>query len=229
MSVLLSEPYLLSSYATPSRSSDSGPSQKQYLTASSSSDSHGKKYTTLAIEGDGVHLVELSNFHPISSRTLGPLASFASSAITRFDSADTSTSYAPMHNETSTTNLGSKTSKKKAAKLVKNAVHRWRDHHSTPGQITDADRILEFPTSVKDVWAPSSLPGYIIGISPAGDIMVMSDETCKITSSGSSSNADCVLRRSFVFDTQDCTFFRRTGSGNEAVVVESLAKRLDVE
>lgn len=72
---------------------------------------------------------------------------------------------------------------------------------------------------MEEIWAPLSLPSHVIAISPSGDVM-LSDEDLKVTSMKEVSYTRSVLLKSFVFDSNECTFlFHRSHQPSGTVAI----------
>ncbi|EJD01356.1 uncharacterized protein FOMMEDRAFT_147908 [Fomitiporia mediterranea MF3/22] len=89
MNATLGDPFLLASYGLPSiskkgKGKEKASDERHFIFASHSSVPNSDDgQVTLAVQGDGIHIFELGDLHPVSSHALGPSTSFASSPVTQ--------------------------------------------------------------------------------------------------------------------------------------------------
>ncbi|KAH9948785.1 hypothetical protein B0H21DRAFT_777679 [Amylocystis lapponica] len=88
MSASISDPFLLSSYALPSASSSSSFKHKTHILANQEHPSSSDSFVTVAVQRDGVHVLDPSTLHPAISYTLGPSTSFSCSPVSRTTRVD---------------------------------------------------------------------------------------------------------------------------------------------
>ncbi|KAG7447648.1 uncharacterized protein BT62DRAFT_1075023 [Guyanagaster necrorhizus] len=211
----IQEPFSLSSYATSRRlqkkSQKDGKSSVYASHTATSTSSDG--YVTVAAQGDGVHILDVSTMHPIVSHTLGPATSFSCPSIS-YCSLDGAgpvyTTYAAIAS---------------SSDLSKEEEHRtiwtWRDDSSTNLAESKKKSFLasrranfslyainltprQMPHDLSGMYICCRQPLLILAYSNKGDISLL-DADCKVLHTYNSPEQDTVLK-SFCFSCESCSF-----------------------
>ncbi|KAH8096702.1 hypothetical protein BXZ70DRAFT_331420 [Cristinia sonorae] len=168
----IGDPFLLSSYAQPKSSSRAGPSGLPNVFASNqhASTSSSEGYATVAAQGDGVHILDLSTLHPVISYTLGPQVRFSCPPVTHTAPAGSSricTTYAVIES---------------AQDIPPDAKSRivWRWKEDPAGNVTAAEANKRrtsaiAPHKVSRMYVPDELPEHVILVGPGSEVTVMDE------------------------------------------------------
>ncbi|KAF8345593.1 hypothetical protein F5887DRAFT_965799 [Amanita rubescens] len=192
----ISEPFLLASY-------------NSHLYASANLHN-----ASLAVQSDGVHVIELSTLRPIISHTLGPSTSFACSPLTVSD-GHIHTIYAPIQ---SSSELSDEQEHGRT-------IWVWREDLSS----TIADRAeahkkkvsVTVPHTIAGLFYAPELSNKIIALSPGGAITTLNSEDlkkqktwiCQVDGAGRS------LLKSFVYPRSGCSFLSPVETPRNGVVL----------
>ncbi|KAF8638582.1 hypothetical protein AX17_002124 [Amanita inopinata Kibby_2008] len=193
----INEPFALATYNNP-------------LYASSSAEN-----ATVAVQSDGVHVIQLSTLRPIISHTLGPSTSFACPPLAISDvHAHTHTVYAVIQSSSELSD-GQEPGK---------TLWIWREDLSS----TLADRAeahkkkisMAVPHAVASLQSIPELPGHTLLISPSGTISVLNSDSLRIQASWEPQDSGSVtLLKNFVFARSGCAFLPLTAPQHGAVIV----------
>ncbi|KAI0677249.1 hypothetical protein C8Q78DRAFT_1088267 [Trametes maxima] len=194
------EPFLLSSYPESAvhRKHSAAP---VYASLPSSSDAD--PFVTVAVHGDGVHVLDTSMLHPAVSHTLGPSTSFSCSPatrITRRNGVRVCTTYAVLE-------AGSDVRPDAKGKTVvawEEAVSGVTGSEDLPGEKNK--RVAVAPHPVSHIYAPGYLPNTSILVGPGGQLSVADEELGVQHTSAPQNHQASTLLRHFLFPSVACTF-----------------------
>ncbi|KAF8805835.1 hypothetical protein BYT27DRAFT_7191996 [Phlegmacium glaucopus] len=210
----IGEPFILATYTSTIRGNYIQRKPGVYATVSrkSSSDDH----VTVAVQADGVHVLDVSSLHPVISHTMGPATFFACPPLTlRATSSTVSTTYAVIaaSSELSSPEEGGRT------------LWVWKDDSSLRAKEKQEPKrskiVLPPQQTAHAIFSSTELPGRIVVLSTTGNVSVIDADslevkcTSKTTESSSSSNATSVIQ-SFLISSSQCSFFN---SQNGAVLI----------
>ncbi|OCH94292.1 hypothetical protein OBBRIDRAFT_770017 [Obba rivulosa] len=222
MSASISDPFLLSSYALPSRarqssapSTSAGPSRSIFATHSHVREGDKSEgYVTVAVQGDGIHVLDVSSDHPCSraflanvhtaiSHTLGPSTSFQCPPVTRntlVDDVQTCTTYAAIA-----------VAPDVPPEARSKTVWAWED--KLIGGVMSADsqkkrKSAQVLSPIAHIYTPEELPGRVLLVSTSGQLTVTDADllTQQPPPPLPAQDADWSLLRHFLIPRQSCTF-----------------------
>ncbi|KAI0355300.1 hypothetical protein OH77DRAFT_316034 [Trametes cingulata] len=218
----IAEPFLLSSYP------DSSSHRKHSavpLYASLPSSSDADPYVTVAVHGDGVHVLDTSTRHPAVSHTLGPSTSFAcppASRITRSGSTRACRTYAVLE-------TGSDVQPDGKGKTVV----AWDE--PLDGGVMSADaagekskRVAVAPHLVSHIYAPDYLPEAAVLVGPAGQVSVADGELRVQHTFTPQNQQPTTLLKHFLFHSAACTFLPSSSASTHNAVSISFLRSGDV-
>ncbi|KAK2465927.1 hypothetical protein APHAL10511_001568 [Amanita phalloides] len=197
--------------------------------------------TSLAVQSDGVHVIELSTLRPVISYTLGPSTSFACSPLTVSD-GHMYTIYAPIqmsselvdeqeHGRTiwiwredlnSSIADRAEAHKKKVAVTVSLVLSDLSLFERSPPTLP----ALQVPHTIAGLCYVPELLNRIIVLSPGGAITTLNSETLQVQGTWISQTDDAGrgLLKFFIYSTSECTFLPpRTTPQSGAVALLVLA------
>ncbi|KAK0207011.1 hypothetical protein DFS33DRAFT_1255556 [Desarmillaria ectypa] len=204
----IQEPFSLSTYATSRRlqkKSQKGGKSSVYvshITSSTSSDG----YVTVAAQGDGIHILDVSTMHPIVSHTLGPATSFSCPSISHcsLDGAG------PVYTTYAAIASSSDLSKEKENRTI----WIWKDDPSTNLAENKKKSFLAswransfshgMPHDISGMYVCHHEPPLIVAYSNKGCVSLL-DTDCKVLHAYNSSEQVTVLKN-FCFSRESCSF-----------------------
>ncbi|KDQ08863.1 hypothetical protein BOTBODRAFT_191478 [Botryobasidium botryosum FD-172 SS1] len=203
----ISEPFALASYSISARST---PSDSLSSVSVSHTSSTEDGYATLTVQGDGVHIMNLSTLNPVLSHTLGPSTTFSCPAVTSVSQDKKSgkevlITYAVVE----------------AAPEVKEdeagrTAWIWRETSSS--NLSQKKRSITLPERVQALHLPTAKPSSPILISPSGGITSAAVDLTILSTLPAPDSAS-VVAKSWVFAPSTCSSFTPPGSRGFAVVV----------
>ncbi|KIY74000.1 hypothetical protein CYLTODRAFT_416645 [Cylindrobasidium torrendii FP15055 ss-10] len=152
----IQEPFVLQSYAF---SKESAKSKAPLLAYPTSSRTNTEGYVTVAAQGDGVHILDVSSLHPIISHTLGPSTSFACAPVTHCD-GDIFTTYAAIA-------ASSEVGKSEKGKTV----WCWKDKLS--GDAVEPKKTVTLPEPIHGLYLHSDT---VVALSTSGSLAILGPE-----------------------------------------------------
>lgn len=212
----ISEPFLLASY-------------NSHLYASANLHN-----ASLAVQSDGVHVIELSTLRPIISHTLGPSTSFACSPLT-VSEGHIHTIYAPIqssselsdeqeHGRTiwvwredlSSSIADRAEAHKKKVSVTVSLVYSLMSERSPPTLVA-----LQVPHTIAGLFYAPELSNQIIALSPGGAITTLNSEDLKKQKTWISQvdGAGRSLLKFFVYPRSGCSFLSPVETPRNGVVL----------
>ncbi|TFK94274.1 hypothetical protein K466DRAFT_476809 [Polyporus arcularius HHB13444] len=223
----VSEPFLLSSYP---ESSAYKKRKATPLYVSLPSGSDADPFVAVAVQGDGVHVLDTSTLHPAASHTLGPSTSFSCPPAMRTSQAKggirTCTTYAVLESGPDVQLEGKG-----------KTVLAWEEHlaggMSTSTESEKKKRVATAPHAVAHIYAPDYLPSYIVLVSATGEVSVADEELQVQRTCTPHNHQPSTLVKHFLFPAASCSFLpSHTTAPYSAVSVSFLRSgdvlRLDV-
>ncbi|KAM5534801.1 hypothetical protein V8D89_011517 [Ganoderma adspersum] len=213
----IAEPFLLSSYP---ESSAYKKRQVTPLFASAPSGSNADPFVTVAVQGDGVHVLDASTLHPAVSHILGPSTSFSCSPATRTSrstaGARRCTSYAVLES-------GPDVQPEGKGKTVVSWEEELSGVASSSMQDEKKKRTAVAPHPARHVYAPGYLPERIVLTSISGDLSLLDEELKVLRTYTPQNHQPSTLLKHFLFPSPSCTFLpSHTASTCGAVSVSFL-------
>ncbi|THH18195.1 hypothetical protein EW146_g2730 [Bondarzewia mesenterica] len=203
MSAIISDPFLLSSYGLSKRFIDTKDKDGRANALSNIFVSHhqsgGKEgYATVASHGDGVHVLDVSNLHLASSRTLGPSTSFSCPAVSRTvteNGSKTRRTYAVIH-----------TSPDVKPEESDRTVWMWSDDDAEESSGRSGEKTSTVvPHPVYQMFSPDNDSTSLVLVSPMGCLSIL-DNDLNVRASHPYIHSDASVRRCFVFARPSCSF-----------------------
>ncbi|KAI9064835.1 hypothetical protein FKP32DRAFT_1665671 [Trametes sanguinea] len=211
----IADPFLLSSYP------ESAAHRKHSAVpvyASLPSTSDADPFVTVAVQGDGVHVLDTSTLHSAVSHTLGPSTSFScspASRTTQRNGGRSCTTYAVLDSGPDVQPEG------KGKTVV-----AWDE--PLAGGVADAHgekskRVTVVPHPASHIYAPDYLEDTEVIVGPAGEVSV-ADEELRVQDTFTPQNQQATtLVKHFLFQSSACPFLSpHTASTHSAVSVSFL-------
>ncbi|KZT05551.1 uncharacterized protein LAESUDRAFT_655546 [Laetiporus sulphureus 93-53] len=236
MSASINDPFLLSSYAlsprlarpTPTSSSSETPSSRQcsHLLVNHRHTLSNEKddgLVTVAVQGDGVHVLDLSTLHPAISHTLGPSVTFScppATRTTRKDGITYCTTFAVIDSspETLPEDRGRN-------------VWAWEEQITggvMSGDVQKKRKSALMPHAISYIYAPDDLPDLILVVSHSGELTVADmDLNLQPTLTEQQIDAESVMLKHFVFPRTSCSFVPNRSVPSHGVIAVSVLKCAD--
>ncbi|RPD66864.1 hypothetical protein L226DRAFT_549593 [Lentinus tigrinus ALCF2SS1-7] len=213
----VSEPFLLSSYP---ESSAYKKRRATPLYVSLPSGSDADPFVTIAVQGDGVHILDTSTLHPAASHTLGPSTSFSCPPATRTSPAKggvrTCTTYAILES-------GPDMQPEGKGKTVLAWEESLAGGMSTSTESDKKKRVAVAPHPVAHIHAPDYLPSHVVLVSATGEVSVADAELEVQRTCTPQNNQPSTLVKHFLFPAASCSFLPSyTTSSYRAVSVSFL-------
>ncbi|KAH8118420.1 hypothetical protein DFH11DRAFT_1839063 [Phellopilus nigrolimitatus] len=202
MSATLGDPYLLATYALPSKSAKAkgksvAADEHPYVFASHSAvPKRDDGQVTLAIQGDGIHVYDLADLHPISSHTLGPSTSFASAPATVVAVEDEKS-----FRRTYVTIQCSQEAKAEDAGKI---IWSWKEEISRDIGSSQDKRSTTLPHEAAYVLAPQNLDSVLV-VARNGRL-TQTDPDLNVLNSWAPQDALQTVVKLFAFARRDCQF-----------------------
>ncbi|KIK64736.1 hypothetical protein GYMLUDRAFT_240697 [Collybiopsis luxurians FD-317 M1] len=211
MEASVGEPFVLSSYGTTKKASKS--LKDNSISSSVFASHHGaggnsEGYVTVAAQGDGVHVLDLSTLHPIISHTLGPTTSFSCSAVTRSElqGADhICTTYATIASSSDI-----------SEDEYDRTVWMWRENLSSSikDRATQKKKAITLSQAICGLYLNESIPSRVLATSSQGSVILLHDDL-QVQAIHST---NCELIKSFVFSRKECAFLPSRSTPTAAIV-----------
>ncbi|KAI5123385.1 hypothetical protein M0805_006093 [Coniferiporia weirii] len=203
MSATVNDPFLLSAYSPPSSTKNrKGKSvaidERPYVFATHSAvPKREDGQVTLAVQGDGIHVFDLAELHPISSHTLGPSTSFASAPATLIVTEDGKSfrrTYVAVQ-------AAQDVNPKDAGKVI------WSWKEEINGEIGSSQDRQSFtlPHDVSYMVA-SQDSQFMVAVAPNGQLTQL-DLNLNVLNGWSPGTDSQEVLKLFVFSRRDCCFF----------------------
>ncbi|KAG6916469.1 hypothetical protein DXG01_006663 [Tephrocybe rancida] len=211
----ISEPFVLSTYATSSSSSkkQGGLSNvfATYEKASGSSDG----YATIAAHGDGVHVLDISTLHPVISHTLGPSTTFACPAVTRNTQDGT--------DNICTTYAAIATSSDVTLEDSGRTIWMWKENLS--GRLEDRasqkKKVVRIQHQISGLYTYDGTSGRILAQSPQAELSILDAELNVKSTWPTPEDTNSVLR-TFVYSRKSCSFMPSLSSSQAGTIIVSV-------
>ncbi|KAI0722363.1 hypothetical protein C8T65DRAFT_704869 [Cerioporus squamosus] len=196
----LSEPFLLSSYP---ESSAYKKRKATPLYVSLPSGSDADPFVAVAVQGDGVHVLDSSTLHPAASHTLGPSTSFSCPPAMRTSQAKggarTCTTYAVLES-------GPDVQPEGKGKTVLAWEEPLAGGMSTSTESEKKKRVATAPHPVAHIYAPDYLPSRIVLVSATGEVSVAEEELRVQRTCTPQNHQPSTLVKHFLFPAASCSF-----------------------
>ncbi|KAI9467106.1 hypothetical protein BJY52DRAFT_1236476 [Lactarius psammicola] len=201
MSIAIGEPFLLSSYDIPWRElSRSSSHHGIYVTHGPSSAAKAKSregFATVTVQGDGVHVLDISDSHVAGSYTLGPSTTFAGPSVSRIIS-ENGTRFRRIYAAV------------EQSSGVRNEDHGrviwlWDEASERDGRAKEQKSSITAPHRVSRIYAPEDLPNCVLLLSPGGDVTMMDIDLDTLKAKWRS-NSKSSLLTSLMFPKVSATF-----------------------
>ncbi|KAI0652881.1 hypothetical protein C8Q70DRAFT_1059801 [Cubamyces menziesii] len=218
----IAEPFLLSSYPESSAHRKHS-AEPVYASLPSSSDAN--PFVTVAVQGDGVHVLDTSTLHSATSHTLGPSTSFAclpASRTTLRNGARVCTTYAVLQSGPEVQSDGKG-----------KTVAMWEEAVSGAAAATDSQnekikKVSVAPHSVAQIYAPEYLEDNEVFVGPAGEVSA-ADKDLRVQHTFTPQNHQAsTLLKHFLFQSSSCTFLPPHSTSSQSAVSVSFLRSGDV-
>ncbi|KAI0774562.1 hypothetical protein C8Q74DRAFT_1438657, partial [Fomes fomentarius] len=216
----IAEPFLLSSYP------ESSAHRKRKLAplyASPPSGRDAEPFVTLAVQGDGVHVLDTSTLHPAVSHTLGPSTFYSSTPATRTrqytSGSRICTTYAVLES-------GRDVQPEGGGKTVV----AWEE--SLIGGMSSGTqskkRVAVAPHPVAHLYAPEYLPDREIFVSSAGEVSLANEELRVVRTFTPQNQQVSTLVKHVLFPAASCTLLPSHAIANHAAISVSFLRSGEV-
>ncbi|KAH9077077.1 hypothetical protein EDB83DRAFT_2348082 [Lactarius deliciosus] len=201
MSIAIGEPFLLSSYDIPWRKLSGPPSHHGiYVTHEPATGTKAKSregFVTVTVQGDGVHVLDISDSHVAGSYALGPSTTFAGPSVSRIIT----------ENGTRFRRIYAAVEQSSGVRTEDHGrvIWSWDEASERDGRTKEKKSSITAPHRVSRIYAPEDLPDYILLLSPGGDVTVM-DVNLDTPKAEWRSNSKSILLTSFMFPKVSATF-----------------------
>ncbi|KAH9060923.1 hypothetical protein EDB87DRAFT_1808093 [Lactarius vividus] len=200
MSIAIGEPFLLSSYDIPCRELSGSPSHHGiYVTHEPATSTKAKSregFVTVTVQGDGVHVIDISDSHVAGSYALGPSTTFAGPSVSRIIT----------ENETRFRRIYASVEQSSGVRTEDHGrvIWSWDEASERDGRAKKKSSITA-PHRVSRIYALEDLPNYVLLLSPGGDVTMM-DIDLDTPKAEWRSNSKSTLLISFMFPKVSATF-----------------------
>ncbi|KAJ3936063.1 MAG: hypothetical protein NXY57DRAFT_306926 [Lentinula lateritia] len=223
MEASLGEPFLLSSYTTTNKASKSSKTSGRLPSIFASHHGTGGSsdgHITVAAQGDGVHVLDLSTLHPIISHTLGPTITFSCPSVTRSELQSA--------NHVCTTYAAISSSPEISEDEKSRTIWMWKEglSSSVADRVVQRKKAVVLPHSISGLYIDSELPSRVLVTSSQGDLTVLhSDLQIQATRT-----SKCESLKTFVLSRRNCTFLPPRGSvpSSAAIVISFVTLNANV-
>ncbi|KAJ7601002.1 hypothetical protein C8J56DRAFT_911837 [Mycena floridula] len=216
MEASIGEPFSLSNYGLaklPKGQEALSPVYASYQTASGSSEG----YATIAAQGNGVHVFDISSLHPIVSHNCGPTMTFSCPPISEFTVDGTDqicTTYASIA----------------SADALLGSISIWKE--PITGALTERAaqkrKSVEIPHTVVSLHTSTQVPSRIFALSPQGDLSVL-DAEGQLLKSSSTPFVDHTFCQTFVLSRTSCSFLPSQTAPRAAIFVRVAALKCSAQ
>ncbi|KAI9447943.1 hypothetical protein H4582DRAFT_42547 [Lactarius indigo] len=201
MSIAIGEPFLLSSYDTPWRELSGSPSHHGiYVTHEPASGTKAKSregLATVTVQGDGVHVLDISDSHVAGSYALGPSTTFAGPSVSRIITS----------NGTRFRRIYAAVEQSSGVRTEDHGrvIWSWDESSEGDGGAKEKKSSITAPHRISRIYTPEGLPDCVLLLSPGGDVTMM-DIDLKMPKAEWRSNSKSTLLTSFMFPKISATF-----------------------
>ncbi|KAF8883188.1 hypothetical protein CPB84DRAFT_193080 [Gymnopilus junonius] len=201
--------FVVSSYTSSARGKSTAKYTPGVYASSSKKANSSDGFVTVAVQADGVHVLDVSALHPIISHTLGPSTSFACPPLTLPSSSHSSRTYA----------IISSSPELSSAEEAGRTLWMWQDDISNSKPKEKRSNVIFSQDEVAyGLYSCTDLPERIVALSITGNIAVVDADSLEVKTTFSSS-ASAVIHASFF---SACTSsFSSLQQGGVLVVVSS--------
>ncbi|KAJ3884999.1 hypothetical protein GG344DRAFT_59887 [Lentinula edodes] len=223
MEASIGEPFLLSSYTTTNKVSKLSKLSGRLPSIFASHQGTGGNsdgHITVAVQGDGVHVLDLSTLHPIISHTLGPTITFSCPSVTRSELQSA--------NHVCTTYAAISSSPDISEDEKSRTIWMWKEglSSSVADRAAQRKKAVVLPHSISGLYIESELPSRVLVTSSQGDLTVLhSDLQIQATRT-----SKCESLKTFVLSRRNCTFLPSRGSvpSSAAIVISFVTLNANV-
>ncbi|KAJ3908026.1 hypothetical protein F5879DRAFT_794504 [Lentinula edodes] len=223
MEASIGEPFLLSSYTTTNKVSKLSKLSGRLPSIFASHQGTGGNsdgHITVAAQGDGVHVLDLSTLHPIISHTLGPTITFSCPSVTRSELQSA--------NHVCTTYAAISSSPDISEDEKSRTIWMWKEglSSSVADRAAQRKKAVVLPHSISGLYIESELPSRVLVTSSQGDLTVLhSDLQIQATRT-----SKCESLKTFVLSRRNCTFLPSRGSvpSSAAIVISFVTLNANV-
>ncbi|KAL6309768.1 hypothetical protein BKA93DRAFT_850203 [Sparassis latifolia] len=214
MSATISDAFLLSSFSSRPRST-SGQSSSRHVQLTHNFSGKTDGLVAVAVQGDGVHVLDLSTLHPTISHTLGPSTTFSCPPVTRTRSDNGVKVF--------TTLVAVHSSPDVLPEDRERTVWMWEETLSGGAVSAKAQKKKKsavLPHPVRHIYASDDLPDHVLLVGPRGELTVADTQLAvhgSSTPSGSSEGATVLLKVIFFLRTA-CTFVPSRTAASRGIV-----------
>ncbi|KAH8988476.1 hypothetical protein EDB92DRAFT_1800580 [Lactarius akahatsu] len=201
MSIAIGEPSLLSSYDIPWRGLSGSPLHHGiYVAHEPATGTKAKSregFVTVTVQGDGVHILDMSDSHVAGSYALGPSTTFAGPSVSRIMT----------ENGTRFRRIYAAVEQSSGVRTEDHGrvIWSWDEVSERDGRAKEKKSSVTAPHRVSRIYAPEDLPDYILLLSPGGDVTMM-DIDLDTPKAEWRSNSKSTLLTSFMFPKVSATF-----------------------
>ncbi|XP_006456684.1 hypothetical protein AGABI2DRAFT_211731 [Agaricus bisporus var. bisporus H97] len=215
----INDPFLLSTYSVTKRTSQLSSVYASYQKPSSSSDG----FVSVAVQSDGVHVLDVTTLHPIISRTLGPSTTFACAPLTQHKSSkNIHTTYAAI---ASSPDIESENKGRTLWKWTENLSGPLTDHSSSSKNQRETMVVSHLVSGLYDC---EELPDRILAISPAGDMTLLTTGL-ELKTSHPASTEDNRVISVHIFSQSSSSFLKLNSEGAVVVLLVEYGDSIQVE
>ncbi|KAI0053667.1 hypothetical protein FA95DRAFT_1481422 [Auriscalpium vulgare] len=204
MAASISEPFALSSYDVSKRFAYGKYAENKPASLFVTHDHGGgakEGYATVAVPGDGVHVLDISDLHLASSYALGPSTSFSCPAVSRSgteDGVSVRKTYAVVA-------LSPEVPEEESGRTI----WVWTDTTPESGSVQEKKSVV-VAHKVSHLYAPKGVLDLIL-LSPNGDVTVASSDLSEL-STDPCPHANASVVKAFAFPPSSATFSRPTST-----------------
>ncbi|KAL4247039.1 Nucleolar protein 11 [Abortiporus biennis] len=206
----INDPFVLATY--PQNKSPKKPASSYrnvYVTHQQASSSKSDGYATVAAQGDGIHVLELSTLHPAASTSLGPQTTFSCPPVSRIRLTDGS-------RECEVTAV-LETAQDLPSDGAGRTLRRWRQNLSGESFSKDALRTHTIKHPVSSLYVPDEFPDRLVCTGPHCEVSVFDQDFDEYESLPAE---DGDLVKSFIFSRRSCSFVpTRIASSQGSILV----------
>ncbi|KLO08508.1 hypothetical protein SCHPADRAFT_1000874 [Schizopora paradoxa] len=212
MASTLGEPYTLASYSLSDQKPKGKAGAYEGLTFAShcSSSKNEDGLVTAAIQGDGVHVLNLTDMHPVSSHNLGPTTLFPTNPITVLCEEDGQTfrrTYAVMRRASGV-----------KGEDAERTVWSWKEKASENLAVSQERTTVTIPIEAATLLASNALPSSLVFASRQGKV-IRTDLNCKVANEWSPPEG-VIFDKAILLPRRDCKFIQAESfSGGAALVL----------
>ncbi|KAF9528037.1 hypothetical protein CPB83DRAFT_907189 [Crepidotus variabilis] len=193
----LGEPFVLSTYVSTTR----GKKPQSYIPGAfvcrHKRPERSEEYVTIAVQADGLHVLDVDNIHPVVSNTFGPSCSFFCPPLTLPSiSKQKWTTYA----------VGSLPTDPSSLSDASRTIWTWESDGKTSSQCRGNQTILSDGESIRALHAVDDLRNRILAVSSAGTISILDTDILETKAIFVPKSADAELVDVWVFPRENAKF-----------------------